>query len=127
MNYGRILKKRQELQVDLILIDKIAFLLGVMLPMKYIFVTPLTNKTKTTIWKSLRKFIAIPRSRKIEVEAIRTDPESAIIALETEIAESGCILNPGGTGLRRSIFNKTLMTHVYSTVPMESKLPLPFM
>jgi hypothetical protein len=102
------LQQNQELQVDLMFTDKVVFLLGILLPMKYILILPLVNKTKETIWKSLRTFIAIPRSRNIKVEVVRTNPESVIVALETEVAEMGCLLNPGGTGEAVSVIEHTI-------------------
>jgi hypothetical protein len=104
------LQQNQELQVDLMFVDRVAFLLGVLVPMKYILLSPLVNKTKDVIWKSLKKFIAIPKSRNIIVDVVRTDPESAIMALETEVAEAGCQLNPGGRGEAVPVVERTIRT-----------------
>jgi hypothetical protein len=77
-------------------IDKVVFLLSVLLPMQYRFIAPLESRNKDDIWKVLRQHIAIPRTRGINVDVVRTDPEGAIMALRTEINEAGCELNPGG-------------------------------
>jgi hypothetical protein len=77
-------------------VDKVVFLLGDLIPPRYILLSPLVNKTKDVIWKSIKKFIIIPRSRNIYVRIVRTDPERAAAALDTDIAELGCQLNSGG-------------------------------
>jgi hypothetical protein len=78
--------------------------------MTYILLSPLVNKIKEVIWKSLRKFILIPRSHNIQVRIVRTDPESAVAALDTDIAELGCQLNRGGKGEAIPVVERTIRT-----------------
>jgi hypothetical protein len=87
-------QKQQELQVDLIFVDKVAFLLGVLIPMKYTFLAPLASRAQSAIWPALKRFILLPRSRGITVDIVRTDPEGGVVSSESELAELGCELNP---------------------------------
>jgi hypothetical protein len=103
-------QKHQELQVDLMYVDKVCFLLGVLIPLKYVFLAPLPSKAKGQLWSVLRKYISIPRSRGLKVDVIRTDPESAVVALETEINEAGCQLNPGGRGEAIPVVEREIRT-----------------
>jgi hypothetical protein len=85
-------QKNQELQVG-----KMVFLLGVLIPMKYIFLAPLASRAQSAIWPALKRFILLPRSRGINIDIVRTDPEGGVVSSEAELAELGCELNPGGS------------------------------
>jgi hypothetical protein len=47
-------QKHQELQVDLIFKEKVAFFLGMLIPMKCIFLAPLASRAHSVIWPALK-------------------------------------------------------------------------
>jgi hypothetical protein len=65
-------QKNQELQVDLMFVDKMMFLLGVLIPMKYIFLTPLASRAQSAIRPALKRFILLSRSRGINIDTHRS-------------------------------------------------------
>jgi hypothetical protein len=103
-------QKNQELQVDMMYVDKVAFLLGVLVPMKYIFLAPVMSRAQKEIWPALKKFITLPRSRGITVDVVRTDLEGAVMASEADIASLGCSLNPGGAKEAVPVVERTIRT-----------------
>jgi hypothetical protein len=103
-------QKHQELQVDLMFVDKVAFLLGVSIPMKYTFLAPLASRAQSPIWPALKQFILLPRSREITVDIVRTDPEGGVVSSESELAELGCEFKPGGSKETIPVVEGTIRT-----------------
>jgi hypothetical protein len=94
-------QKHQELQVDLMFVDKVTFLLGVLIPMKYTFLAPLASQAQSAIWPALKRFT---------VDIVRNDPEGGVVSSESELAELGCQLNPGGSKEAVPVVERTIRT-----------------
>jgi hypothetical protein len=96
--HPRLVQLEQTMSVDLMLIEREVFLLGVMKPLDLALVAPLTDKTPKSIAAGLTQFISAGRSRNFDVLQIRTDNESGLVPLITSIGNNGIEVHRCGPG-----------------------------
>jgi hypothetical protein len=94
-----VVREQQEMHIDLMFINGMAFLLSVLVPMRFVMVAALKSRATPHVWAALQKQLAIPAARGIKIAVVRTDNEGAVMACESKLNEMGITVNPvGATG-----------------------------
>ena len=83
----RPISQRQIFMMDLMFIEKIPFLISVAKPINVVQVNKLKDRTVKSIYKVVKKQLAVYRSRGFEIAKVRCDPESGLVALQPLLGE----------------------------------------
>ena len=88
--------EKQICHVDIMFIDKLKFLINVVTPINYTFVSKLvtrnTEEIRNKLWSQLNHL----NKKGIEIQYIRSDPEKGLTSLEDKLAERGIRLDTTG-------------------------------
>jgi hypothetical protein len=93
-----VVRVNQELHADLFFIEGIPFLLSILVPMRYFFVTALKSRGISDLWKAIMGHISTTKLRGIVITELRTDNEGALIALEPQLNQLGIAVNSTAAG-----------------------------
>jgi hypothetical protein len=95
----RVVQEQQTLSVDIMFVDSLAFLIGVLSPLELCLGVFLRDRNTSTIAKGLRSFIGTANSRNFDVVRLHSDREGGVGALRDELAlTEGLLVDLTGPG-----------------------------
>ncbi|KAA8494428.1 Copia protein [Porphyridium purpureum] len=83
----------QEMHCDLMFLEGYTFVITVVKPMHFIITTMAKGKTAKDMSAAMKKQVAFLKAHRIDVRAVKTDPESGLLAIVEELSETGILLN----------------------------------
>ena len=87
---------RQVFSMDLMFVEKIPFLVSIAKPVDYLQVNRLKNRTTASIYKQVKKQLAVYTSRGFQIDHVRCDPESGLVALRPMLGADGFEMDIAG-------------------------------
>ena len=88
----------QTLEVDVMFVNGMPFLVAILVPLGYSFISHIPNRTDKEIHQSLFKIITVVQSRKITITFVMTDNEGAILTAEQKLNSMGIRVSSTAAG-----------------------------
>jgi hypothetical protein len=101
---------QQILSVDIIVVEKVAFLLGVFTPLRLGLVYFVRNRSESQVGTALRLILAKAASRSFDVIELRCDGEEVIGALTSALQVSGIVVTTAGPGQHVAVVERMART-----------------
>ena len=97
---GREHEIEQIMYIDIMFVNQSPYLVVVVQPIEYLFVSKLANREKHTIWNSLKTALASMAKHRFRIKMIRVDGEGAINTewFHNKVGLRGIILDTTGAG-----------------------------
>ena len=106
----RVVQVQQCLEIDIMFVRKQPYLLGVLVPLKYILCEPLQDRGVTSVAAAIESFLSKAKARDFDVQQIRCDGEGAVGALSADLGALGVELHLAGPGQHVPTVERTIRT-----------------
>jgi hypothetical protein len=107
---ARLVQEQQVLAVDIMFIQKVPFLLGILLPLGLLLVSHLKSKAASSIKTVLETFLGKAKRRNFDVQIIQADGETGIKPLITGVEIAGVTIETSGLGQHVAQIERSIQT-----------------
>jgi hypothetical protein len=93
-------KTEQIMYIDIMFVNQVPYLVSVVQPIEFLFVSKLAKRDEKTLWNSLKTAIASMTKHKFKIKMIRVDGEGAINTewFHNKVGLRGIVLDTTGAG-----------------------------
>jgi hypothetical protein len=106
----RVTQREQSLQIDIFFIKRIAFLIGVLVPLGLAMCVHIKDRTFATVRDGINRFKALARGRGFDIVECRSDGEGAVEAMREQLEDDGVHLEPCGPGQHVPVVENKIKT-----------------
>lgn len=104
----RVTQVQQILQVDIIFLKGLSFLIGVLIPLGYVLIEHIKDRTGRTLEFVLSKFVKRAANRGFDVVTVQSDEEGGVFAVRDEI--KGVTIDNSGPGQHAQVVERMART-----------------